>query len=181
MFQAFSRAARWPLLAAALLVLSGCGSFDRASNGLAGVITPYKIDIVQGNFVSREQREALKEGMSRVEVRDILGTPLLTSVFHADRWDYVFTMRRQGMEPQARRLSVFFKAERLSRVEADPLPSEDEFVASVDRRKEPVKVPVLQMTEEQLKATALPTAKPATTPALQALPASYPPLEAGSK
>ena len=52
---------------------------------------------MQGNFVSKEQVEALRPGMSRQQVRDILGTPLVTSVFHADRWDYVFTIKRQGV------------------------------------------------------------------------------------
>lgn len=181
MFQPLSRAASWLMLATVLAALAGCGSLDRASNGLAGMITPYKVDIVQGNFVSREQREALKEGMSRVEVRDILGTPLLASVFHADRWDYVFTMRRQGVEPQSRRLTVFFKNDRLQRVEADPLPSEDEFVALIDPRKTVVQVPVLQMTDEQLKATAMPAKAPQVSKDLPPLPMAYPPLEASSK
>jgi outer membrane protein assembly factor BamE len=47
--------------------------------------------VVQGNFVSREQVEFLKPGMTRQQVRDVLGTPLVASLFHADRWDYVFT------------------------------------------------------------------------------------------
>ena len=63
----------------------------------ADSITPYKVEVVQGNFVSKEQVEALKPGMSRQQVRDILGTPLVTSVFHGDRWDYVFTLKRQGV------------------------------------------------------------------------------------
>lgn len=157
--------------------LAACGSLNRASDRMASVVTPYKIDIVQGNVVSREQREALKEGMSRLEVRDILGTPLLASVFHADRWDYVFTLRRQGFEPQARRLTVFFKADRLARVEADALPSEAEFVASMSTPRTDLKVPVLQMTEAQLKASAAPPAQPAPPASLPALPATYPPLE----
>src|SRR4029079_6304680 len=77
---------------------AGCSSFDRVSYGITDAITPYKIEIVQGNFVSKEQVAALKPGMSRQQVRDILGTPLVTSVFHADRWDYVFTLKRQGVE-----------------------------------------------------------------------------------
>lgn len=181
MVRAFSRSAGPAILAAAVLALGACASFDRASTGVASVVRPYKVDIVQGNFVSREQRQALKEGMSRVEVRDVLGTPLLSSVFHADRWDYVFTMKRQGVEPQARRLTVFFKNDRLASVEADALPSEDEFVASIDTRTNAVKVPVLQMTDEQLKATALPARPEPAAPALPPLPATYPPLEPASR
>lgn len=177
MTQLLTRAFMLGLLMLVFGSIVGCGSFNQASNRVAGVVSPYKIDIVQGNMVSREQREALKVGMSRLEVRDILGTPLLASVFHADRWDYVFTLRRQGMEPQARRLTVFFKDDQLARVEADALPSEAEFVASMAAPRTDLKVPVLQMSEEQLKATVAAPGKPAAAPALPPLPASYPPLE----
>lgn len=161
-----------------LVGLTACGSLDQASNRMISVVTPYKIDIVQGNFVSREQAEALKQGMSRVQVRDILGTPLLVSIFHADRWDYVFTFKRQGVEPQARRVTVFFAGDSLTKVEADALPSEAEFVASLDSGRKTGKVPVLEMSEERLKATAV-TAPPVAKP-LPPLPASYPPLEASA-
>jgi outer membrane protein assembly factor BamE len=137
---------RHRLLPALALVaaLSGC-SF----------ITPYKVDILQGNVVTREQVQALKPGMPREQVRDILGSPLLTSVFHADRWDYVFTLRRQGQEPVLRRVAVFFKDGVLLRHEADELPSEEEFVATLDaRRGDGGKPPVLEATEEQLKTFA---------------------------
>lgn len=127
-----------------LTALSGC-SF----------LTPYKVDVLQGNVVTREQVQALKPGMAREQVRDILGSPLLTSVFHADRWDYVFTLKRQGQAPQLRRLAVFFKDGTLQRHEADELPSEEEFVSTLDaRRGKGSKPPVLEATEEQLKAFA---------------------------
>lgn len=162
-----------------LVGLTACGSLDRASKSAIGLVTPYKIDIVQGNFVSREQVAALKQGMSRVQVRDILGTPLLTSIFHADRWDYVFTFNRQGVEPQASRVTVFFQGDVLSKVEADALPSEAEFVASLDSGRKTGKVPVLEMSPESLAATAAaPQAAPAK--ALPPLPASYPPLESSA-
>ncbi|MDI1245459.1 MAG: outer membrane protein assembly factor BamE, partial [Rhodoferax sp.] len=76
------RTFRLSLLGLSLVALTACGSLDQASNRMVSVVTPYKIDIVQGNFVSREQAAALKQGMSRVQVRDILGTPLLVSIFH---------------------------------------------------------------------------------------------------
>ncbi|MDO9435410.1 outer membrane protein assembly factor BamE [Hydrogenophaga sp.] len=158
----------------AVLVLSACGG-----RGITGLVTPYKIDIVQGNVVTREQAQLLKAGMARTEVRDVLGSPLLSSVFHADRWDYVFTFKRQGQESQQRKVTLFFKADVLERFEADELPSETEFVASLDTRRKFGKVPPLQATEEQLKtfqeknagaptAPVPPTVEPGT---------SYPPLE----
>jgi outer membrane protein assembly factor BamE len=164
------------LLFATSLSLVACGSLNGASNRIVSVVTPYKIDIVQGNFVSREQAAAVKPGMSRTQVRDILGTPLLTSVFHADRWDYVFTFKRQGLEPQARRVTVFFKGDALERIEADALPTEAEFVASMDSGRQAVKVPVLEMSEDSLKQLPAPV-KAAEPKPLAPLPASYPPLE----
>jgi outer membrane protein assembly factor BamE len=172
----------WPMAAVAVagLSLSGCGSVtDRTRDALVAV-TPYKVEVVQGNFVSKEQVELLKPGLSRQQVREILGTSLLTDVFHADRWDYVFTIRRQGVEPQQRRLTVFFKGELLDRYQGDVMPSEQEFVATLDTRRRIGKVPVLEASEAQLdkvapvKSTPLPANAPAP---LAPLPASYPPLE----
>jgi len=177
MFDSFARCIWLSSLGALLAMLLGCSSVNGASNRLANVISPYKIDIVQGNFVSREQAAALKEGMARSQVRDILGSPLLTSVFHADRWDYVFTFNRQGAEPQSRRVTVFFKDDVLFKVQADALPTEAEFVASLDSGRPTGKVPVLEMSEESLKATAAPV-KPVEAKPLPPLPSSYPPLEA---
>ncbi|GAB4218428.1 MAG: hypothetical protein Fur007_24200 [Rhodoferax sp.] len=168
---------RHGLLGLSLAALSACSSFNGASNRLVSAISPYKIDIVQGNFVSQEQVQALQPGMPREQVRAILGTPLLASVFHADRWDYVFTFKRQGLEPQSRRVTVFFKGATLERVEADPLPTEAEFVASLDSGRRKAEVPVLEATD--LPTTPSPAAKPAkASPApSRPLPASYPDLE----
>ncbi len=170
------------LLAAAASQLA-CSSLNDKLPSVTDVVTPYRIDILQGNVVTSEQAQALQPGMSRQQVRDLLGSPLLTSVFHADRWDYVFTFKRQGQVPQRRKLTVFFKGEALERIEADALPSEAEFVASLDVRRQSGKAPVLQATEEQLKdfqqrnavSAAAPTPAPVTAPATV-----YPPLEAGA-
>lgn len=170
------RLARLSLLLLASASLFACGSLNRASTQIASVITPYRIDIVQGNFVSKEQAAAVKPGMSRTQVRDILGTPLLASIFHADRWDYVFTIKRPALEPQARRVTVFFKDAVLERIEADDLPTEAEFVASLDSGRKAGKVPVLELTEENLKLLPTP-AKQLEAKPLPPLPTNYPPLE----
>ena len=162
-----------------VLALAACGSFDSASHQVAGLVTPYKMEIVQGNFVSKEQVALLKPGMGRQQVRDILGTPLVVSVFHADRWDYVFTLKRQGVEPQARKLVVFFKDDVLDRFEGDEMPSEAEFVSALDRRRTTKAVPTLEASEESLKKFAPQegTAAKASAPVLPPPPTSYPPLE----
>jgi outer membrane protein assembly factor BamE len=121
--------------------------------------------------------------MSRQQVRDLLGTSLLSDVFHANRWDYVFTIRRQGVEPQQRRLTLYFDGELLQRFEGDEMPSEEEFVATLDTRRKSGKVPELEVPEDKLKkiAPAEPE-KPADEAAKRPpLPASYPPLESTSR
>ena len=159
--------------------LGGCGSLDGSGSRLVNTLKPYRMDVVQGNVVTREQVAALQPGMSRLQVRDILGTPLLASVFHADRWDYVFTLRRQGVEPQSRKVTVFFKNNLLERFEADPLPSEAEFAATLDS-KAPAKVPLLEATPESLEKFPVPAQAPQAQP-LPPLPASYPPLEPATR
>lgn len=161
--------------------LAACSSFDGASNRLANIVTPYQIDVVQGNVITREQVELLKPGLPRQSVRDLLGTPLLQSVFHVDRWDYVFSYRHKGEEPQLRKLTVHFQNDVLESFEADPMPSEAEFVASLDYGRKAAKVPVLEASEETLQKfkPAAKTATPATAAATAApaLPTGYPPLE----
>ena len=158
--------------------LAACGGLPNASESLIGGITPYKVDVVQGNFVSREQVEALQSGMVRQQVRDILGSPLITSLFHSDRWDYVFTIKRPGVPAQTRKLTTYFEGDVLERFEGDPMPSESEFVSSLDTQKSRRTVPVLEATEAQLaRFPARPRAPTAATESAPALPTSYPPLE----
>lgn len=171
------------LIGASMAALAGCGSLDGASNRIAGIVKPYKVDVVQGNFVSREQVQALQPGMSRQQVREILGTPLVTSLFHADRWEYVFTLKRAGEEVQTRKLTVFFKGGVLDRSEGDEMPTETEFVATLGARGEKHKVPVLEATPEQLSKYPAPPKPAASAPQAPSapLPSSYPPLDAPSR
>jgi outer membrane protein assembly factor BamE len=172
----------WLLAAAvvASLSLGACSSMTDRTRSALYAVTPYKVEVVQGNFVSKEQVDALKPGMSRQQVREILGTSLLTDVFHSNRWDYVFTIRRQGVEAQQRRLTLYFNGELLERFQGDAMPSEQEFVAGLDPRKFSGKVPELQASEDQLKKFDPPkkdAAASATPAPLPPLPPSYPPLE----
>ena len=184
---------RSALEVAALTVLScvlvaGCSStssLNASSINPVRWITPYKVDVIQGNFISKEQVDFLKAGMTRAQVKEVLGTPLLTSLFHSDRWDYVFTLKRQGVEPQSFKYTVFFKGDALERFEGDTMPNEAEFIAKLDSRRKLGKVPALEATEEQLnknsKSGAVPAASaaPATASAPVVSPAVtvYPPLE----
>ena len=98
----------------------------------------YKPEVAQGNFVSREQAARLAPGMTREQVRQVLGTPLLQDLFRANRWDYVFTLKeRKDVERLNYRLSVFFQDDVLASVEgADTLPTETEFVRVLGHDKE---------------------------------------------
>ena len=172
------------LVGASVAALAGCSSLDGASTRIASIVTPYKIDVVQGNFVSREQVQALQPGMSRQQVREILGTPLVTSLFHADRWEYVFTLKRPGEEAQTRKLTVYFKGDVLERSEGDEMPTETEFVATLGSRGAKGKVPVLEATPAQLAkypARPRPAAAPSDAPSAPPSATRYPPLEAPAR
>ena len=91
-------------VAAMTMALTGCESMR---GWVPPLIQPYRPDVQQGNVVTREMVEQLREGMSREQVRFLLGTPMLSSPFHAERWDYVYFLKRgKGSETQSRRLTV---------------------------------------------------------------------------
>lgn len=163
------------------LALTACSSFDSATTKAVSVVTPYKMDIVQGNVVTKEQFALVKPGMSRTQVRDVMGTALLTSVFHADRWDYIFTLKSQSAQNQQRKVAVYFKGDAVERTEGDELPTETEFVSTLKSWVPAgTKVPNLEASEESLKKYPAP-AKPAAVDTPVPPSASYPPLEPAAK
>lgn len=107
----FPNAAAMRLLATLVLALSLSG---------CGMSIVHKLDVQQGNLVAPETFAKLKTGMTRTEVRTLLGTPLLTDVFHANRWDYYFRSEKRGQLVEQNRFSVFFENERVTRVEGGP-------------------------------------------------------------
>ncbi len=132
--------------------LTAASAFALSAALLSGCAL-YKPEIAQGNFVSREQAAALQPGMTRAQVMQVLGTPLLTDLFRADRWDYVFTLKnRSGVEPQRYNLALFFQGDALQRVEgADSLPTEADFVHFVGDG-ETYKPRSLEASPEKLQA-----------------------------
>lgn len=87
-------------------------------------VTPYRMVIQQGNFISQEMVSQLKPGMTKEQVRFVLGTPLVTDIFHADRWDYVFYRELSNGKKEQRNLSVVFENSKLARVLGDLMPSD---------------------------------------------------------
>ncbi|MEK7361033.1 MAG: outer membrane protein assembly factor BamE [Pseudomonadota bacterium] len=134
------------LAAIAALLLVSCGSGRLPMPDM----TPYRMEIQQGNFVSQEMVAKLKPGMSKDQVRFVMGTPLITDSFHGERWDYVF--RRQmanSRELEQRKLAVFFEDGKLKRVEGDVTPA-----AGADAGG-------LKMPEERPASAAAPLSRPA--------------------
>ncbi|OIQ90668.1 outer membrane protein assembly factor BamE precursor [mine drainage metagenome] len=99
----------------ALPLVAACSS----APNLTSRLTPYRIDVRQGNFVTQEMVAQLKPGQTKDQVRFILGTPLLTDIFHADRWDYVYRFQPGHGQVLERRVTVYFKDGKLARVAGD--------------------------------------------------------------
>jgi outer membrane protein assembly factor BamE len=106
-------------------------------NRFLEILSPYRIDIQQGNFVSSETMNQLREGMKRSEgmtrdqVRFLLGTPLITDIFHADEWDYVFRMQRGNGEIITSHLKVVFKGNKLEALDGTLLPTEKDYISLI--------------------------------------------------
>ncbi len=103
------------LLVLSLPLLAACSGTPEVTSYLS----PYRIDVRQGNFVTQDMVARLKPGMTREQVRFALGTPLVADMFHADRWDYVYRFQPGRGEAQSRRLVVFFEDGKLVRVGGD--------------------------------------------------------------
>lgn len=99
-----------------VLAVAGCGSINP--------LKPYRMEIQQGNHLSQEKVAQLKRGMTKDQVRFLLGSPMLTDIFHADRWDYVYRLRpKNSTDVEERRLTLVFEANQLARVEGDVVPA----------------------------------------------------------
>jgi len=149
--------------------LTACSVYNSATQQIAQRITPYRITIVQGNFVSSEAAAKLSVGMSREDVRLALGTPLLTDMFHSDRWDYVFYFKRGSTDVvQQRVLTVYFDGSGHlgSWTGAEDLPSEQELLAEIDGDRKSAKS---LATQRKAAAAAAASAAAAAPPAASAV------------
>lgn len=117
-------------------LISGC-SFD----SVVGLVDPYRIDIRQGNDVDQEMVAQLRRGMSRDQVRYVLGSPLVVYMFRSDRWDYVYRFRPGSGEAQQRVISLFFAGDVLDRIEGDVAAASGEAAAAPQQRSRVVEIP----------------------------------------
>jgi outer membrane protein assembly factor BamE len=121
--RAFLHSATLATAVLALLMAGGCSSTDRSRSGF---LEPYKISIPQGNYLNQQMLDQVREGMSREQVRLTIGSPLLTDIFHPDRWDYVFRFQYPNGDAELRRVTIQFRDERVANVKADQLPLRDD-------------------------------------------------------
>jgi outer membrane protein assembly factor BamE len=101
--------------------LIGCQSTDQ---NRSGIFQPYRVDIPQGNYITKEMLAQVKPGMSQQQVKFALGAPLLTPVFNADRWDYVFRHQFINGTSDLKRVVIRFKDGKVGTIEADELPAQ---------------------------------------------------------
>ena len=103
---------------------------------ISRIFNPYRPDIVQGNFVSKEQLDSIRPGMNKEQVRHILGSPLLADMYHPNRWDYVFSYRvGDTQEVEIRKVTLTFNGVQLAKIDADEVPTEQGFIDEVDDLK----------------------------------------------
>ena len=109
-------------LVALTISLGGCG-VGGFRLGFPGV---YRIDIPQGNIVNQEMIDKLQPGMSKRQVRFVMGTPLVVDTFEPDRWDYLQSLEKDGKPHSQERVSLYFEKDLLVRIEGDIKPSATE-------------------------------------------------------
>ncbi len=112
-----------------LVPLSGCGGWSNPIDSLK----PHKIDVPQGNVLTQDMLDKLKPGMTRSQVRFILGTPLIVDPFRTNRWDYVFRLEREGRLTESRSVTVVFENDRLLALRGDVVASPAKSEAAPER------------------------------------------------
>jgi len=117
------------LAVGAILGLTGCASGKKNTQPRPSVLGKlpfvHKMTVQQGNIVTEEMIDRLELGMTRSQVRFLLGTPMLTDLFHTNRWDYTYTIRRAHDKMATTRLTLLFEADRLVEVQGDLRPNPD--------------------------------------------------------
>jgi outer membrane protein assembly factor BamE len=107
------------------------------SSGHLPSLTPYKVEVRQGNLITQEMRARLKLGMTQDQVKVLLGAPLITDAFHANRWDYFYSLKQQGKLVERQRLTLYFSNGALSRIDdATPLLSSEAAKQEAERNGE---------------------------------------------
>lgn len=139
------------------VLLSSCSYLS------APVLSPYKMDIRQGNFITPEMREKLKPGMTKHQVQYVLGTPMINDAFHGNRWDYVYRLEQHGKLVEKQHLALYFNGENLVRIDDIDLPEATLAAAKKSAAPvvaEPVPAPVIAKTPQPEPVVETPKPQP---------------------
>ena len=109
----------WYLLLPLSLLLASCSEMSMPK---LFTLSSHKVEVHQGNMILPEMREKLRVGMTRPQVRAVLGTPLVSDPFHANRWDYVYRHQQGGKLLETQRLTLYFEDDRLVRIDDSGMP-----------------------------------------------------------
>ena len=83
--------------------------------GASGCV--YRVTVQQGNFLEKRNTDQLVTGMTKVQVRYLLGTPMMPTIFDNDRWDYLYYLKIGRKEPIQRQLTVYFKEDKVDKID----------------------------------------------------------------
>lgn len=140
------------LVTLTLALTAGCSRTGIPSPADLPIV--YKIDVQQGNLVTQDMLAQLEPGMDKTKVKYVMGTPLVTDTFHADRWDYIYTMQERGGRRTQRRVSLFFTDGKLARVEGNVKPAAGAIAPSAEAQATTVEVPEAEKSlVEKMKGT----------------------------
>lgn len=108
-----------------LLVIALCVASCSSNAGTVKLpsFTSHKMDIRQGNLITPAMREKLKVGMSRAQVRNLLGTPLINDVLHNNRWDYIYRFEKNYQLVEKQHMILYFENDRLQRIDDSNMPA----------------------------------------------------------
>ena len=108
------------ILVSTVFGLAGCSSLPSMSSlSKYNFLSPYKLDVRQGNYFTADMVDKLQIGMTRPQVEFVMGTPLVSDIFHANRWDYVYYLRHEGVATDSQRVTLFFTDDKLARIVRD--------------------------------------------------------------
>jgi len=120
------KALTYLVISAALALLAGCSSDKKRAQPRTSVLEKlsfvHKMTIQQGNIVTEEMVDRLELGLTKSQVRFLLGTPMLVDLFHTNRWDYTYSLRRGHKKPVVTRLTLLFEEDLLVDIQGDLRP-----------------------------------------------------------
>ncbi len=148
-------------------------------SGCVSHFNTYKLDVRQGNFITPEMRDKLKLGMTRQQVRYVMGTPLLSDAFHNDRWDYIYSLAQHGAVVEKQVMILYFEGDNLVRIDDSampvivPAPVDEQPASAVMAISAVAEVPVVAASAVAATTPLAVTSEAAITASVQAWAAAW--------